>query len=648
MTSAESTYQSILEYEKANGIEDPSAPDEEEDIFLSPEDEEFVKKHGNKLPPVPEGKDLSPSMINFARSVTKAYQLCYFQFLQFVDNKHPLLTPDILGYCTRKNIDEFFKEVVSKRVTSPAVNRHYVSAIQKYSDYWEERIGFKVDSVVIKKSLEDAKVCKKQYHTNNFVHVDAHKHIPTKHPSPTQEMVLIDKAFADDTFHRHAWIPVGINFLISWNCAMQGFTRGDEVRNCRLADLCHEINYGPWRLGEQGRSDIIDQSSPNGIISMIQQPFSTKLMCSRARAVGFFRHRDWRRCATSAIAFSIMGRFHTMTPSQLSDMFKIADNGEPIWYQYYLIDLRKYDSMAGCFKTYFAQADIEYTKVTHVRKLGIIRAHQMGADRENIILLSKHTVHKVDNSYLPELPYQAMLAAAGFDIYTRQEYFVPRTYAQVPPEWIGRIFPYIDTWKIQVNETWGYDKGKAAKSFVNCLLPHLAQIVLQDGMYLATAYPKHTYAKILLQKMHNSGYESWCCEMKEKVLQRELALQEALNEDRRYDAMLRTTEHTVQRILSIDNSLSTLTQQFIHLRNFMEKWQHNPITTPQNSRTTLNAISEVTPVNLEANAFRTTIDDFPIPNGIRTGLNVTPNTHCIQGIPITLHSRNSHHTMYSY
>jgi hypothetical protein len=290
--------------------------------------------------------------------------------------------------------------------------------------------------------------------------------------------------------------------------------------------------------------------------------------------------------------------------------------------------------MAGCFKTYFAQADIEYTKVTHVRKLGIIRAHQMGADRENIILLSKHTVHKVDNSYLPELPYQAMLAAAGFDIYTRQEYFVPRTYAQVPPEWIGRIFPYIDTWKIQVNETWGYDKGKAAKSFVNCLLPHLAQIVLQDGMYLATAYPKHTYAKILLQKVHNSGYESWCCEMKEKVLQRELALQEALNEDRRYDAMLRTTEHTVQRILSIDNSLSTLPQQFIHLRNFMEKWQHNPITTPQNSRTTLNAISEVTPVNLEANAFRTTIDDFPIPNGIRTGLNVTPNTHCIQGIPI--------------
>ncbi len=47
---------------------------------------------------------------------------------------------------------------------------------------------------------------------------------------------------------------------------MQGLTRGDEVRNCRLADLCHEINYGPWRLSERGLSHLRDESSPNGIL----------------------------------------------------------------------------------------------------------------------------------------------------------------------------------------------------------------------------------------------------------------------------------------------------------------------------------------------------------------------------------------------
>jgi hypothetical protein len=64
-----------------------------------------------------------------------------------------------------------------------------------------------------------------------------------------------------------------------------------------------------------------------------------------------------------------------------------------------------------------AEAFIDYTKLTHARKLGIIYAHQLGVDRESIILLSKHTVHKVDASYLPELPYNALLAYAGFDVF---------------------------------------------------------------------------------------------------------------------------------------------------------------------------------------------------------------------------------------
>jgi len=54
--------------------------------------------------------------------------------------------------------------------------------------------------------------------------------------------------------------------------------------------------------------------------------------------------------------------------------------------------------MADAFKEYFNAADIQYTKLTHVRKLGIIRAHQLGANRENIIHFSKHTTHKVDTS----------------------------------------------------------------------------------------------------------------------------------------------------------------------------------------------------------------------------------------------------------
>ncbi len=81
---------------------------------------------------------------------------------------------------------------------------------------------------------------------------------------------MIEKAFEDLTSSKYGSLQMGINFLISWNCAIQAFTRGDEVRNCCLADLCHEINYGPQRLPEQRLSHIKDYSSPNGILSMIK------------------------------------------------------------------------------------------------------------------------------------------------------------------------------------------------------------------------------------------------------------------------------------------------------------------------------------------------------------------------------------------
>jgi hypothetical protein len=145
----------------------------------------------------------------------------------------------------------------------------------------------------------------------------------------------------------------------------------------------------------------------------------------------------------------------------------------------------------------------------------------MGAYRENIILLSKHTAHKVD-TYLLELPYKAMLAAAGFDVYQQKEHFIPRSYVQVPPNWVVNVFPYINMWTSQVNQMQGYDKGPSAKSFVKKLLPHLAQkVVLQDVIYLTQMYPEHPCTRILCKKMHYIGYEMWALQMRERIQSRE-------------------------------------------------------------------------------------------------------------------------------
>lgn len=456
-----------------------------------------------------------------------------------------------------------------KRTTTPQVNRRYVAAIQKYSLFWEERAGFTVDSPIVKKALADAKNCSVKYHSRSNEHVDAHKHRPTRHPSPTQELSMIEFALNDHRQTKNGYLPKGMNFLISWNCAMQAFTRGDEVRSCRLPDLCHETNYGPWRLSDTGGMNVCDDSSPSGIISIIQQPFCTKINSPKAHAVGFFRHRDWRRCATSMIAFSLMARFEYMNHTQLDSLFSVGPNGVPLWYNYFLIDWRSYSSMADAFKEYFNAADIQYTKLTHVRKLGIIRAHQLGADRENIILLSKHTTHKVDTSYLPELPYNALLACAGFDVFRRQEYYIPRSYAQVPTAWHGRIFPYLQRWQSQVNDMREYDKGMSAKTFVNYILPHMAQIIIQDGIYFVDAYPNHPYSVILMHKMQSAGYEQWANNVRAMINTRVATVPINVAEDRRYDAVLRTSEHTAHRVLSVEQRIDSLTAELRQLCHYL-------------------------------------------------------------------------------
>jgi hypothetical protein len=602
-------YESILDYEEQNGLFDP-----DEDVDVNEDTEAPVVSSEGKssnIPPIPEGKSVTPLMLNFVQNVTKSYRICFFQFINFVDNAHSL-SPDILGYCTRENIDTFFLEVISKRTTNPAVNRRYVSAIQKYCIFWEERTGFIVENDVVKKALADAKLCKKKFHSRFSEHVDAHKHRPTRHPSPAQELSMIELAFKDHRSSKYGWLPLGVNFLISWNCAMQGFTRGDEVRNCRLPDLCHEVNFGPWRLSDQGLSNISDQSSPDGILSIIQQPFNTKIMSSKAHAVGFFRHKDWRRCATSIISFSLMARFEYMNHSQLDNLFSFDEKKVPNWYKCYLIDWRKYNNMADVFKEYFATAGIEYTKLTHARKLGIIRAHQLGADRENIILLSKHTTHKVDTSYLPELPYNAMLACAGFDVFRRQEYYIPRSYAKVPLEWHSLIFPYLHHWKEQVNELHFYDKGSSARNFVNHVLPHAAQVIIQDGIYLISSYPDHPYSKILLNKLHNAGYIQWATEMRAMIDNRESIIHQNIVEDRRYDAMLRTTEHTAHKVLSVEHRIDSLTTEVRKLTNVLlesQQRQHNNhvpqvIESPIYHVNNMIHLNAVTPLELDSYAFR--------------------------------------------
>jgi hypothetical protein len=72
----EVTFRQVLEYETENQLQDIAEPDEEIHALLSDEDIIYLEQCGDKLPPVAPGRQITPSMINFVKSVVKAYRIC--------------------------------------------------------------------------------------------------------------------------------------------------------------------------------------------------------------------------------------------------------------------------------------------------------------------------------------------------------------------------------------------------------------------------------------------------------------------------------------------------------------------------------------------------------------------------------------------
>jgi len=87
--------QEELEYEFVMDRLDISNDElEDNDNNLLPEERAFVQEQSHRFPPVPEGQAISPAMLNFIRTVTKAYRLCYFQFMEFINNTDHLSRDD--------------------------------------------------------------------------------------------------------------------------------------------------------------------------------------------------------------------------------------------------------------------------------------------------------------------------------------------------------------------------------------------------------------------------------------------------------------------------------------------------------------------------------------------------------------------------
>lgn len=64
-------------------------------------------------------------------------------------------------------------------------------------------------------------------------------------------------------------------------------------------------------------------------------------------------------------------------------------------------------------------------------------------------------------------------------------------------------------------------------------------------------------------KKNADSYEEWAFNTRKAVLERESKFQESPAEDRKYEAMLRTTEHTVQKVADVKQRIESLRSEFL-------------------------------------------------------------------------------------
>jgi hypothetical protein len=203
--------------------------------------------------------------------------------------------------------------------------------------------------------------------------------------------------------------------------------------------------------------------------------------------------------------------------------------GNPDWYAYKLVSWDSYDAHHKVYQRVYKGTNISWGKVTHLRKQGIDKAKRGGASREDISQQTGHGKESIDVSYLPELPPDVMHVAAGLSLrHGETMYFVSRVFIRFDDpdfplvankpnvsdaELAGMIFLHYPRW---LREHESGLKWQCGTNFLEKLLPFLARVLVQDGVYWVEMDPQHEVSRLLIS-VFGERYLEWADKQRKAV-----------------------------------------------------------------------------------------------------------------------------------
>jgi hypothetical protein len=407
-------------------------------------------------------------------------------------------------FLSRARVDLYFHSMVVNRPLCPNSARRIVSSLQWYADNEEFIDGtsrFIVDSVAAQNALrlQNGKFLERL--TEH--HVDPHKNLPNDMLTPSNIERLLRCALESKNWR---------DLTFSWNLCEHTFLRADSSRKLEFGDLFIDKTHGPCENG------------PNAsFLTFILRKKKHKERADSIRVVGAWRHKNFLRCATGMTAMNLLVRLHNHIELHF---YRARGNARPRWQECRLIvgwEMGKHGekSHSSAYEALYKKCNVSWAKVTHLRKLGMEHASTQGMTEEELGTLSKHITRKIAR-YETELYPPILKIMAGFK--KEQDYFVPRTMLDLPAgltdeALVSLFWPRIHHWRESQADTLlgdNPDPKCAAHNFLWEVLPFLARVIFQDGIFWIQEFPNHEASRLLLHVLPD-WYPSWAEEARIKV-----------------------------------------------------------------------------------------------------------------------------------
>ena len=447
-----------------------------------------------------------------AQAPDRSYTSIMRQFKAFVDKKYRLPAPaqrTDKEYLTVQNVTSYYCESVKFSKNSPKtvarikcglqwfINRQFVT--EQASLFVVEHIpGF---NDVIK------------YQTREYSHsimegdIDPHYRCPTDTLSPEENIHAMKVLFNSNASN---WKAMSMSWTLGNSCLI----RPDTFLKLTLPKIRADTRHRPP-----------DTTTDRCTVSYILKPYDMKGGRNngkgKTRVVGSWRHKEYLRCAVGMLAFTLFVQLHSN--DTLTFHRGPVSRRRPPWWDISLTD--DWDNsgvLCNQYRRLLESANIDYCKCSYIRTSGVDEAGYEGELLQDAITtMSKHTRNKFDVFYMCELSPDVLKVLAGF--HKRDIYTVPRTditfeeLTNTPI--VELIFPNINIWKAQRDGIDG-DKSVAARNFLDELLPFLARVVLQDGIFFMHDFPRHLVSQYLRNLRNtNTTFERWANTQRHKLNQ---------------------------------------------------------------------------------------------------------------------------------